>query len=146
MKMREIKFRAWQTRDRENGFMNYDPSLGNGFGGLGVLSGADSSDILMQHIGLKDWRGTGIFEGDIVSGVRADGSVVEAWKGIVKFGKVDIGSNGFEYNCWINGFYVETINDESPSEYLTEDMIKGNILIIGNIYEHPELAVREKDD
>lgn len=92
-----------------------------------------------EWVGFTDKKGKEIYEGDIV-GYPDDEVLPEYllhYRGIVRFGKVDIGCNRHEYSYIINGFYVES--EGSASERLTDDMNRGEIELLGNIYEHPEL-------
>jgi len=115
---RELKFRAWQTRDREKGFMNYDPSLGNGFDGPGTLSGADSSDILMQYTGIQDKIGKDIYEDDIVRLID---------KRMPKDYREQIVTVDFENGCFMfGGFFPHGLEGQE-------------VEVIGNIYQNPEL-------
>lgn len=136
--MREIKFRAW---DKEYNCMyqnawpfehlvyvempscdeqcNPLPINGNKFycmNGKTFYFLMNKHVELMQYTGLKDKHGKDIFEGDILC-------VEDASRGTVKYGK-----GCFYYDDWIDGWTaLEDIDTEN------------NAIIIGNIYEHPEL-------
>lgn len=114
--------------------MNYDPFLCNG--GDGVLSGADSSDILLQYIGRKDKHNTDVYNGDIIK------------TGPVKIERIGEPFIGRIY--WFEREFQWWITDD------TQDAIVGidydvtfldnyqDFEVIGNIYEHPELLESKK--
>lgn len=78
-----------------------------------------------QYTGLTDINGIKIFEGDIVKYGR--------YKAVVEFSsKHNLGANGFEYDYNICGFFA-------GNEFITDEMIEGNVEVIGNIYDNPEL-------
>jgi hypothetical protein len=155
--MREIKFRAW---DKEKSVMvtdgTYDHS--NGWDGesclelklglSGNLSGYSQDDggknglwehdadlrpgrmVLMQYTGLRDKNNKEIYEGDVV---RMRGDIREivfgkigydgSWNGLTGFGFKD------SLDSHTNDPYMEMCYYDSP----------GEIEIIGNIYQNPEL-------
>lgn len=110
---REIKFRAWDTRDREFLFVDFYVSASGA-----VYSPYSNDEVatflqLNQFTGLKDKNGKEIYEGDILQDEFGDLETVE-WAC-----QEDLGS----------GFIVEYPQDD---------------IIIGNIYENPELLNRDK--
>lgn len=142
---RAIKFRAWHKKlkrmyrvldiDLEHQMIACPCQDGCETG----IDGFYSDEVeLMQFTGLLDKHGKEIYEGDIL-GSYVDDTVAD---GVVRFGHVDIGANGYEYSYWINGFYVEDI-DGQPDESATNRMFKGEALILGNIYENPDLLSKE---
>ncbi len=61
--MREIKFRAWDTKAK---IMSYDPDAQYCYGDLnGSIELHTSLYTLMQYTGLKDKNGVEIYEGDV---------------------------------------------------------------------------------
>jgi len=146
--MREIKFRAWDTKTKKMIF--------TGFHVMGEVTcfglidqyidenhcGADTSldrwnDIkLMQYTGLKDCKGKEIYEGDILE-LKAQGSgyAVLNWVAVVEFGN----PNG-EYN-W--GWQLKPIKGVGINPdillWVETEMPNVSCEIIGNIYETPEL-------
>ncbi len=109
-KMREIKFRAW---DSETDSMLYDDPNGNCLNAK--QCGMDHLKI-MQFTGLKDKKGKEIYEGDILS---KKGAYV-VW--------------GSSLGCWCFTFK----GDEIKTPLFYEDDFK-RLEIVGNIYENPEL-------
>lgn len=123
--MREIKFRAWDSIEKEmitrtdilhNCTFNESD---NGFHmGRTGKNGDWSSFEIMQFTGLKDKNGKEIYEGDIVKGK----------------------CYGHEYTVEVKyfggGFAPFAEHDEKVC--ITFDSVKGTE-VIGNIYEHPEL-------
>lgn len=118
--MREIKFRAW---DKKNKVM----LLGSGrptdsflicSGGKGISTQGDGEFELMQYTGLKDKNGKEIYEGDVVK--TKDGTFKVYWNK-----------------------YVWAFN--SPDQYIPfssydwESFEEMNLEVIGNIYENSEL-------
>ena len=132
--MREIKFRAWDMRQKEMrsvmGFRvnksksitinatehpeNWEPL---------ITSGIHKDGILMQYTGLKDKKGKEIYEGDIV--FHSDKTIMEV--------------------LWSNKhatFIVKYIYlKEKVEDFI--DLVKESE-VIGNIYESPELLQKKE--
>lgn len=148
MKQKEIKFRVWTgsemiTPPQETiGFgSNTDAlylSLGGSLSkrnifGFNNYSGKETSDkmeddILMQFTMLNDQNGKEIYEGDIVQYDSECGKVIA---------KVIFKINNNE-SLLISGFEFEVIKIE---EYEHDNPI--DFLVIGNIYENPELVTNK---
>ena len=131
MENREIKFRAWDKKDKE---MYYDIQKGIEFTDLSHYTfdeflgypegmGDYHKWEVMQYTGLKDKNGKEIYEGDIWGEERV-GKTEEA-TGVVKFDKDML---AYIVNQ-TNGGWI----------YLHEYTSKFNRIIIGNIYENKEL-------
>lgn len=75
-----------------------------------------------QYTGLKDRKGTDIFEGDIVNIIRAD-----------RNGKVEWRENDAAF---------EVVGDCLEASFL-ENLLGYDVEVIGNIYENPELLKGE---
>ena len=123
---REIKFRAWNTDDKEmhevkslyfgeNDYQKVAENL-NKKGNHDSFYGKDGNSILMQFTGLKDKNGVKIFEGDLIKHETKQISVVNWSEG-----------------DW--GWWMRSIKDWNPKTVF--DSSKDEI--IGNIYENPEL-------
>jgi uncharacterized phage protein (TIGR01671 family) len=157
--MREIKFRAW---DGENKTVRQVEELSFEKDGSihGLLSKERGKDVgrvylgqptmvdvgnknhpegwlddypLMQYTGLKDKTGREIYEGDIVRYETEDGDV---WTAQIIW---DTG----EENIFISGFKAQPIHDITDEIYDDNGNPPlgwtGEIEVIGNIYENPEL-------
>jgi uncharacterized phage protein (TIGR01671 family) len=136
--MRTIKFRVWEISEYGNEMRyvdlywfeenmirewpqdNNSPFVGN--------------YVLMQFTGLLDRSGKEIYEGDIVAGRNVPDYV----KSIVRIGEseteVDFGEYSISKRYY--GVYLEGSID------LEERLLKGEMEVIGNIYEDPELIVQ----
>lgn len=119
--MREIKFRIFNKHTKQ---MIYDTGMAmrdmfeNGF----VTE--DEHRYLMQYTGFKDKNGREIYEGDII--MQLSERTYDDFTGVVKF---------------IDGSYVIESADGKTSVYLFDE-VAFNVLI-GNIYENPELLEGE---
>jgi len=135
--MREIKFRAWNTK-LEKWIDDIDLSMD----GVVVLNTAQTfggayghEPILMQYTGLKDKNGKEIYEGDIVK--KGDGLLYEMRfrKDFARFEFMSIHliNDGNRKWCGIYGY--PTPYDKEPDEEIG--------IIIGNIHENPELLDKQ---
>ena len=118
--MREIRFRAWNKRDKK---LCYDICLyPNGVPCTDELEDDPydyDSDSVQQFTGLKDKNGQEIYEGDIV--ISLNGEI----QGIVKF--------------QAPSFIVQMPRSKSWHEFILMPPQNQFQKIIGNIYENPEL-------
>lgn len=122
--MREIKFRAWDTKEKKMYYdaqNTYDFMINNG--GCFEENFKDVLEydnyVVMQYTNNKDITGKEIYEGDIVETTRALNHIV----GVVVMIK----------DCWY-------IQDGKDSYYrLIPRFGKAENKVIGNIYENKEL-------
>jgi uncharacterized phage protein (TIGR01671 family) len=121
---REIKFRFWEKEKRKMSKIHYlgilHEALSEDFGGYAMWENIEK----MQYTGLKDKKGKEIYEGDIVR--SGNGRIWE-----IKFG---------HYKYALN-------NDPSYGYYMHDDTCKmsiGNVEVIGNKYQKPELLEEKK--
>lgn len=122
--MREIKFRAWDKKEKKMHYGNmemFDDMIGFRFGHFGVDTSKEDIK-LMQSTGLKDKNGTEIYEGDILQ-------VLDVY-GIYK-GYID----------WWGDRWVVMYKISESKELQRQSLITTakNRQIIGNIYKNLEL-------
>ncbi len=126
--MREIKFRAWDERDKKLLEVNSIDYLCNQEGIWVVCFGGRRFKVdlknLMQFTGLKDKNGKEIFDGYIV---EFKYNSKEKQKGETIF---------------IGGSFK--IKSEKGIYYLFCKEIMKNVEVIGNLYENPELLEEKK--
>ena len=130
----EIRFRAW---DKLNNKMIYDVEYTYDYRciGLGANEGyfgevLDSDDyFVMQYIGLNDYNGKRIYEGDIVIWDKCPEYKHSYNKSIAKFEII--------WQIKKCGFGMKSASKDRYRDY---NMQSGrNLAVIGNIYENPEL-------
>jgi uncharacterized phage protein (TIGR01671 family) len=121
--MREIKFRAWNSMDKEMMYgvwLSPDGSVIDFEYGNVVGTYPKDQVIPLQYTGLKDKNGTEIYEGDIV-----------------------------KYKSFFSSDYVLGVVEYTEQAEWAVDMrllsrIYSNVEVIGNIYEHPHLLGSEE--
>ena len=148
--MREIKFRAFDIENKE--MLKVENLYFNNISNRVEIKTLMYSDyfnenemILMQYTGLKDKNGKEIYEGDIVEILW----YYRKTRYVVKYGEYKIDCCGCcynEHNAY--GFYLEhiklrdaqqSINDDEYAQQSINDDEIVEIVVIGNIYDNPEL-------
>ena len=122
--MREIKFRAWDSKKQ---CMDYG-SNSLIFDYYDMVEPA----CIMQYTGLKDCKGTEIYEGDIVQ-VE---SFYETHCAKVMWGPVNNMYTWMNGETWLLHF---ASGAEGPAYPYCQESKGRNVSIVGNIYENPEL-------
>lgn len=120
--MRKYKFRAWADGQMLDDISTYTDDFTSMLNKTFAYLQESENVKFMQFTGLLDKNGKEVYEGDIVS-------IFKGCPSIVKFGVQDIG-NDFQGV----GFYTEEKNGS-----IFNIFGGGDIEVIGNIYENPEL-------
>lgn len=131
--MQEIKFRVWDKKHKKISLVDaidFEHDEIYGKNGRERYTPKPFKDIeLMQYTGMTDKNGKEIYEGDIV----------EAWsEGIKARGKIKRRIDGLwlMYPAWQNGTTWSLAPDKDGGT---------TVLVIGNIYENPELMEVSND-
>ena len=127
--MREIKFRAWDTKlltmDCWENLIDTQ-LLTDGFNGLDCL--------LMQYTGLKDKNGVEIYEGDIIKDSSNRLMTVE-WDRRV-------GTSRFIFRVINTIGHIKVGRFINTHEWIMPD--DNDIEVVGNIYQNPELLITKR--
>lgn len=125
--MREIKFRAWDGQDtmiyfdfdsiKHDGLIDWNEKKYSDTGGGLYIANCE----IMQYTGLQDKTGRDIFEGDIIQWINY--TTNNGMKNITVI-KYDDKDASFYIGSWYDRDFPDTSEEA---------------LIIGNIYENPEL-------
>ena len=131
--MREIKFRAWDTKDKVIrdvvGMSFYHDSVSVDIEYGRYLQDDASRFELIQYTGLKDKNGVEIYEGDILSTDLSRPYLI-----------VEFRNGAFMYQCHHDGQNYYDFME--PANERLKDNTKYHE-VIGNIYENPELLERK---
>ncbi len=136
IKMRDIKFRAWDKKKKEfwhdfriSPFGHIEPATSSK-NGLWIYDFKynQKNVVLVQYTGLKDKNGKEIYEGDLVK-----------WNGWSKKAQIDIFGKKRKHKIsevvWINKTGAWELKGNEDWNITVYDEIE----IIGNIYKNPEL-------
>lgn len=119
---RQIKFRAWEKNLKEMipvGEIDFNSLMINQSTTWRFIDEVE----LMQYTGLFDKNGTEIYEGDLVSDLL-NGSLGEVI---------------FDEGC-----YLVDWEDELTTITLHQNIREFDVVVVGNIYENPELLERSQ--
>lgn len=128
MKNRILKFRAWDKDEKKMYFFDLRLYMETSEYSQEELCPChdDVLDRLMQFTGIKDIKGTEIYEGDIIP-YKFDNHMI----GVVNYGEA-AGHTGF-YVDWKGGVHNELLRRELA-------FWASKVEVIGNIYENAELV------
>lgn len=140
---REIKFRAWDKKENKLYYPNncqnrkdyntyYCGDLEVSLYTIEELS-KDDDFVLMQFTGLQDKNGVDIYEGDIICDDKYN---TWEWRGIVKF------SHGVFGAEWLTNIESQSMVGSWGQKHnlrTFDDDILERKVIIGNVFENPEL-------
>lgn len=141
--MREIKFRAWNIVEEK---MIYQTGALASLGRFMrvVFDYTTTKSHLMQYTGLKDKNGKEIYEGDLVAEIESM-EELSSWGNplVVEFGQFTSGEDSWGLTNSTQGFLLR-YSDGSHTGIVADKkesygFAASGLLVIGNIYEHPEL-------
>jgi uncharacterized phage protein (TIGR01671 family) len=128
---REIKFRAW---DNSQNYMAYQGTPDLETIESFIFHFGDKE--LMQFIGLNDMNGKEIYEGDIIC--HNEYQTLD-WRGVIKFSH---GVFGAEWLRNLKNQSMVGIWGQKHNLRTLDDNVLEKQIVIGNIYENPELLLK----
>lgn len=127
---RQIKFRVW-----DNELKMWVNNVGMKPNNI-LADGTEKRFCIMQFTGLYDKNGKEIYEGDII---RNDTYEEWEWRGVIKF------SHGIFGAEWLQNIKSQSMVGSWGQKHnlrkLDDDILERQV-IIGNIYENPELTIK----
>ncbi len=145
--MHEIKFRAWDKQTDELIYnvlveISEHDDWTEGYSSWSVANdmeiGNDERLVFMQYIGLKDKNGKEIYEGDIIQ----EQTIMIGHTG--KVFQQGSGEWSVSYRRGSHPFYIPDGFENSIETHSLQDWASDKrIVVIGNIYENPELLKSE---
>lgn len=143
---RKIKFRAWQEKGKEMLYEINPTATWAIWADLNedIIAGIQEEYTLMQYTGLKDKNGKEIYEGDIVLIPDTHTEKVDVGVGSVPVAQEP--DPHFSEVVFENGQFLFSIRETKDTYWkgnysylgILEES-EGEIEVIGNIYENPEL-------
>jgi uncharacterized phage protein (TIGR01671 family) len=128
---RPIKFRAWHqaglSKPEDNRYAMTYWKLGQGLDNSWFYTHAKA---VMQYTGLKDKNGVEIYEGDVIHMKEGSYSPI-----VKKDGQTGSKNLVVEWSKGLTGFYPFNDYDSDCQAYPN----LGTALVVGNIYENPNL-------
>lgn len=121
---REIKFRAWDTKKKKMFLWDTHVHSWPAWQLSGFYRDKDNKIVVTQYTGLKDSKGTEIYEGDILERQECGTLYQIIW---------DNNMSRYRMKCLTDNVFLY----REPFGHTWE--------VIGNIYENPEL-IKEKED
>jgi uncharacterized phage protein (TIGR01671 family) len=138
---REIKFRAWNSKERQmsKSFTLHDIGDGRirGVWSSPRLSFPITDCIMLQFTGLKDETGKEIYEGDVISEMRRHN------KAEIRFGTFGIGKDSWDITHAATGFVCAFQDGGYTGLNMKSNEAHGfaceEIKIIGNVHQNKRL-------
>lgn len=125
-----IKIRVW---DKEKKTMSEGMELPMLAGYLMAIYPNLGNEVYLQYSGLDDARGKEMYEGDIMQMALKTPDGMMVMTGVLRFNKQKAQF----------GVMQELMNPLGPSHIELKESEVGRPLVIGNVYENPEIAPKE---
>lgn len=129
--MRDIKFRAWDERNKRMTYDIINTEMRDGYIGINVISCGGYIVDLMQYAGRKDKDGKDIYEGDILY-----------LKCMTPFEDLSHG-NYRPFLCQFKDYGYFFTRKNTTDIPIVSWVNEHGITVIGNIYENPELMEKQ---